>query len=86
LLVPQLSREQEREYRRRLDAALSKTDKNLGQLRRLRLNSEQQSTMQQAIAFRTQAQQALRAHDLTRAVTLAEKAEVLSRELLQGRG
>ncbi len=82
-LEAELNPQQARLYRTRAQETISETKRHFALLKEKRLSTEQQATLKQAQAFLSQARQALAANDLIRGMTLAQKAHVLSLELLR---
>ena len=75
-----LTPEQQREYNNAIDQSLARAQASLGSIANRSLSSEQQTTVEQVQAFVRQAQEA-RKNDLSAAKSLAERAEVLARDL-----
>jgi hypothetical protein len=76
-----LSPDQVREFTRRLDSASERVRSSLMLILERNLTDEQKETVGRIRAFLTQAEQA-RSQDLQSAVSLAERADLLSRDLL----
>jgi hypothetical protein len=75
-----LTPEQERQYNSALDLSLQRAQANLESVSKRRLSKEQQGAVVQVQSFMEQAQSA-RKTNLTAAKSLAQRAEVLAREL-----
>lgn len=76
-----LSPEKTKEFTKRLDAATERVRQALGMIQAKTLTEEQREAMSRIRVFLTQAEQA-REQDLQNAVSLAERADLLSRDLL----
>lgn len=76
-----LTPDQVKDFTKRLDAASDRVRNALVIIQGKNLNDEQKETMGRIRAFLTQAEQA-RGQDLQSAVSLAERADLLSRDLL----
>ncbi|MBI4906155.1 MAG: hypothetical protein HY820_21150 [Acidobacteria bacterium] len=76
-----LTAEQIREYTRRLDAALDRSKSALVIIQSKTLNNSQRQQVGRISGFVSQAEQA-RVQDLATATSLAERADVLSKDLL----
>lgn len=76
-----LSAEQQREYTRRFDGATDRTRQALVVIQSKLLTEEQKETVGRIRTFLTQAEQA-KEPDLLSAVNLAERADMLSKDLL----
>ncbi len=83
LLEAELSPQQVEFYRKRAQETMVETGRHLALLKDKRLSSGQQATVKQIQTFLSQARQALAANDFIRGATLAQKAHVLSLELLK---
>lgn len=79
-LGPILTEEQQRQHNSAIDQSLARAQSSLGSIGKRQLNKEQQTDFDQIQGFIQQAQ-ALRGSDLPAARRLAEKAEVLARNL-----
>lgn len=79
-LAPLLSAEQQASYNAAIDAALQRAEANLARLDPRRLNGSQRANFLRARSFVEQARQA-RATDLRVARSLAERADLLARDL-----
>ena len=77
-----LSPEQQQQLTRQVDDYMHRAWRNLQSASRLRLNANQKETADQIEVFLKQAE-AARASDLEAARSLSERAELLSRDLLQ---
>lgn len=77
-----LSPEQQQQLTRQVDDYMHRARRNLQSASRLRLNANQKETADQIEVFLKQAE-AARASDLEAARSLSERAELLSRDLLQ---
>ncbi len=82
-IVPLLSPERQAELERKTNEALAAAEKNLEQFYGKRLNATQHDLVQKIQGFLAQTREAIQAKDWTRASTLAEKARVLSVELVR---
>jgi hypothetical protein len=76
-----LAPQQRQDYLREVEAMLGRAERALGTIRTHRLSSEQQLAASRIESFIRQAQEA-RNRDLALARSLAERADVLSRDLL----
>ena len=74
--------EQAREYTRTLDESLDRVKKALDTLARRTLSSEQADTVERIRTFQKQAEQA-REQDLVTAVSLARRADLLAKDLVE---
>jgi hypothetical protein len=75
-----LTREQERQYNTAMDQSLQRAQANIGLVSKRHLSKEQQGVVAQVQSFIEQAQ-STRKTNLTAAKSLAERADVLAREL-----
>jgi len=75
-----LTPEQERQYNTAMDQSLQRAQANLAKVLRRQLSKEQQGVVAQVQSFMDQAQ-STRKTNLTAAKSLAERADVLAREL-----
>jgi hypothetical protein len=75
-----LTDEQQRAYDTAINGTLARTEQNIALSRTHTLNAQQKDMLARAEAFAVQAQQA-RKQDLAAAKSLAERAELLSREV-----
>jgi len=75
-----LSPEQERQYNLRMDQCLQRAQANIARVSKRQLSKEQQGVVAQVQSFIEQAQ-STRKNNLTAAKSLAERADVLAREL-----
>ncbi|MCL6480559.1 MAG: hypothetical protein K6U02_02420 [Firmicutes bacterium] len=82
-IAPQLSPERQAELERKTNEALAAAEKNLERSYGKRLNATQHDLVQKIQGFLAQSREAIQAKDWTRASTLAEKARVLSIELVR---
>ncbi len=81
-MSPRLSPAELAEYERKTNAAINAAEKNLQTAYGKQLNSEQNDVLEKIRGFLGQAREAMRAGDWQRAYNLAEKARVLSVELV----
>lgn len=81
-LSPMLSDNEQRELNAAIKDLMDRAERNLAAAKARNLNAEQKEMMRQAEVFMNQAQ-STRATDLTAARSLAERAELLSREALK---
>jgi hypothetical protein len=81
-LSPMLSDSEQRELNTAIRELIDQAERNLAAARARNLNSDQKEMARQAEVFMNQAQ-STRATDLTAARSLAERAELLSREALK---
>lgn len=81
-ISPRLSPAEQADYERRTNAAIAVAEKNLQTAYSKKLNSAQHDLVQKVRGFLAQAREAIRAGDWMRAYSLAQKAEVLSSELV----
>ena len=82
-ISPQLSAEQLSEAQRRTTSDIGVAERNLQQTSGRRLNAAQQDLAEKVRGFLEQAHAAIRATDWVRALNLAQKAQVLSAELIK---
>lgn len=82
-IVPGLSPAEAARQRQNAEQWLNSTDRELKQLPERSLNPEQQETIGQIRNYMDGAHQALREGDVRRASTLAEKAHLLSEDLVR---
>lgn len=82
-IAPQLSPERQAELERKTNEALAAAEKNLEQSYGKKLNATQHDLVQKIQGFLAQSREAIQAKDWMRASTLAEKARVLSVELVR---
>ena len=75
-----LTPEQERQYNTTLDQCLQRAQANIAIVSKRRLSKEQQGVMAQVQSFMEQSE-STRKTNLTAAKSLAERADVLAREL-----
>ena len=75
-----LSADQQKQYSASIDQSLSHAQASLNSIRERQLNKDQQAQLEQIRNFLQQAQ-ATRGSDLAGAKSLAERAEVLARDL-----
>lgn len=80
-LTPAMSQEQAREQRENTTQLMDRTDSNLKQVAGRELTPAEQSMIDQIHAYLRQAKAAEQSGDVTRAHTLAYKAQLLSNEL-----
>jgi len=78
-----LTPDQQKQFNTAIDQSLQHAQNSLGAIRNRQLNKEQQDRLAQVRTFIQQAQ-AIRASDLPGAKSLAERAEVLARDLAAG--
>jgi hypothetical protein len=81
-MTPSLSPAQQADYERRTNAAIAIAEKNMQSTYGKQLNSAQNDLLEKIRGFLEQAREAARAGDWQRAFNLAEKAQVLSVELV----
>ncbi len=81
-LSPRLSPEEQAEYERKTNEAIAAAEKNLQVAYGKQLNTTQHDLMEKIRGFLAQAHEAIRASDWVRAQNLAQKAYVLSVELV----
>lgn len=81
-MSPRLSPAELAEYERKTNAAINAAEKNLQTAYGKQLNAEQNDVLEKIRGFLGQAREAMRAGDWQRAYNLAEKARVLSVELV----
>jgi hypothetical protein len=82
-IAPQLSARQQADATRRTTDAVRVAEKNLQASTGKRLNASQKDLVEKIQDFLAQAHEAIRANDWVRAENLAQKAQVLSAELLK---
>jgi len=82
-MSPRLSAQQQAEYERKTREAVTVAEKNLAAAAGRGLNEVQHDMAQKVRGFLEQAREAIAAADWTRALTLAQKAQVLSTELIK---
>ena len=80
-LAPMLTQDQMKEYTRKFEGALDRAKSAVVLIQGKALNTEQKETVTTIKSFVAQAEQA-REQDLVSAVSLAERADLLSRDLL----
>jgi hypothetical protein len=81
-MSPRLSPREQAEYEKKTSAAISLAEKNLQLANGRALNAAQLDLVEKIRGFLGQAREAARAGDWQRAYNLAQKAEVLSKELV----
>jgi hypothetical protein len=81
-LTPLLSAEQQRAYESAINDLLARAQRNIGLARSRNLNAQQKDQLARAEAFMAEARKA-RITDPAAAKSLAERAELLSREVAQ---
>jgi len=81
-LTQMYTAEERREYNKSIEDSLEKVRRDLTILAKKNLNPEQQNQINTISTFQKQAEQAREAQDLTTAVSLAKRAEVLAADLL----
>jgi hypothetical protein len=81
-ISPQLSPQDQATYQRRTDEAVSTAEKNLQQASGKQLNAAQQDLVDKIRSFLADSRDASKAGDLARAELLAQKASLLSVELI----
>ncbi|MBI3406700.1 MAG: hypothetical protein HY046_14700 [Acidobacteria bacterium] len=81
-IVPSFSPEEEAQYRRKTDEAVATAEKNVEVANGKKLNAGQRDLLEKVRGFLAQSYEARRRGELVRALNLAEKAQVLSTELV----
>jgi hypothetical protein len=81
-ISPRLSPTEQVEYERKTMADIATSEKNLGRVGNRELNVAQRDMAEKIRGFLAQAREAMRANDWVRARTLAQKARLLSIELV----
>ncbi len=81
-MSPRISPKEQAAYEKRTNAAIAAAEKNLQTSYGKQLNAAQSDLLEKIRGFLGQAREAMRAGDLLRAQNLAEKAQVLSVELV----
>jgi len=81
-MVPRLSAVEEDAYKEKTWSAINSAEKNLDAVKGRRLNATQQDLAAKVRGFLAQASEAIAVGDWVRALSLADKAVVLSRELV----
>ena len=81
-ILPQVSPTDQRNYQRQINADVSVAEQNLSEVEKRPLGASQRDKMDQVRSFLKQADDASKAGDWARAQNLAQKARVLSVELL----
>ena len=81
-ISPQISQADQAAYERHTNDSISEAQKNLGRAAGRQLSSSQQEMVEKIQGFITQAREALQSADYTRAQNLAQKAQLLSVELV----
>ncbi len=81
-ISPQISQADQAAYEHRTNDSISEAQKNLQKAGAHQLSSSQQEMVEKIQGFITQARDALQASDYTRAQNLAQKAQLLSIELV----
>ena len=74
--------EERRDYNKSIDDSLERVRRALTVLAKKNLNPDQQNEINRISTFQKQAEQARETQDLTTAVSLAKRAEVLAEDLL----
>ena len=82
-LSPGIPQQQAEQQRQRIQQALASTDSNLQQLSRTQLTPDKQETVGQIRKFMEQSKAASKSGDLQRAENLAQKAHLLSSDLVK---
>jgi hypothetical protein len=82
VISPQISPADQAAYERRIDENLSTAERNLQQASTHQLDATQKDMAEKIRSFMDQAREAMQASDWTRAQNLAQKAQVLSAELV----
>jgi chromatin segregation and condensation protein Rec8/ScpA/Scc1 (kleisin family) len=82
MISPNISPADQAAYQHRIEENLDTAQRNLQQAKSRQLNSAQQDMAEKVKTFIQQAQEAMQASDWTRAQNLAQKAQVLSAELI----
>ncbi|MBL8211500.1 MAG: hypothetical protein JNK87_12340 [Bryobacterales bacterium] len=77
-----LTPEQNRDYSKRIDSALDRARNAVQLIQAKSLNSAQKDTVSRIQSFIAQAEQA-RVQDLVSSLSLAERADILSKDLLE---
>ena len=81
-ISPQISQADQAAYEHRTNDSINEAEKNLTQAGAHQLSSSQQEMVEKIRGFISQAREALQASDYTRAQNLAQKAQLLSVELV----
>ena len=81
-ISPRLSPKEQADYERRTKTDIATSEKNLGRVGNRELNVAQRDMAEKIRGFLAQAREAMRANDWVRARTLAQKARLLSIELV----
>lgn len=81
-MSPSLTPAEEAAYRQKTNEALAAAEKNLQTVRGKRLNAAQHDLVEKVRGFLAQAREAMATGDWVRAQNLAQKAQVLSQELV----
>jgi len=81
-ISPRLSPKEQADYERRTNDDITTSEKNLGRVGNRELNVAQRDMAEKIRGFLAQAREAMRANDWVRARTLAQKARLLSIELV----
>jgi hypothetical protein len=82
VISPQISPADQAAYERRISENIGTAERNLQQASAHQLNASQKDMAEKIKAFVDQAREAMQASDWTRAQNLAQKAQVLSAELV----
>jgi len=82
-LSPGISQQQAAQQRQRIQQALASTDANLQKLSATQLTPDRQETVGQIRKFMQQSKEASKSGDLQRAENLAQKAQLLSNDLVK---
>jgi hypothetical protein len=82
-LSPGISQQQAAQQRQRIQQALASTDANLQKLSATQLTPDRQETVGQIRKFMQQSREASKSGDLQRAENLAQKAQLLSNDLVK---
>ena len=81
-MSPRISRAELAEYEKKTNATITAAEKNMQAAYGKQLNATQEDMLEKIRGFLGQAREAMRANDWQRALNLAEKARVLSVELV----
>jgi len=82
-LSPGITQQQAAQQRQRIQQALASTDSNLQKLSGTQLTPDKQETVGQIRKFMEQSKEASKSGDLQRAENLAQKAQLLSKDLVK---
>jgi len=84
VLAPQVGSEEERRLQQDAQNRIDRTERLLIRVDPTRLAGQQQESYETIQSFLAKAKEALYAHDVQRAMTLADKASLLADELTRG--